>query len=265
MTNVDSGGWLETVLVRAREANWCTRPYCTTCGCLKFRQAYWAAAARQAGMGTARLESAPDPRGFLDGYSDTEREVIVRTLVGGLRQLPAKWSYSEAFQTIIIDLDPPLIMHGVPMDLDTELSATPAGEGLTQMREHAERQGSQRRQREAYESPQDVEERKRVKRQEKARAHALRQSQTLSRSAERSELLAVLARLSAAERLVRFAMDPALKLDWVSAEFIPAQESDLVDLETASAVALVARIGRRKGAWGRLRRMIEHRLKAERG
>ena len=68
---------------------------------------------------------------------------------------------------------------------------------------------------------------------------------------------------STAERLSRFATDPALTLDCVSAELIPAQERDLIDLEMAYAVALVARIGRRKGAWGRLRRMIEHRLETE--
>jgi len=262
MTNGDSGGWLEAVLVGAQDARWCMRPYCTTCGCLEFRLAFWAAAAREAGM-AIRFVSARHPQDFLAGFSGTDREVIVRTLVAGLRQLPPQWSDSEAFRTIIIDLDPPMILHGVPMALDSELSGTPAGEGLARMRAHAEGVRAERERREAYESPRAVEERKRVKREQRASAHALRQSETRRRNAERLELLAALARLSAAERLSRFATDPALKLDCVSAELIPAQERDLIDLEMAKAVALVARIGRRKGAWGRLRRMIEHRLKTE--
>ncbi len=258
MMNHDLSNWLEAVLVGARDAGWCMQPYCTTCGCLEFRRAYWTAATHQAGIGTTQLASARRPRDFLEGFSGAEREAIVRSLVAGLRQLTPQWSDSEAFRTIIIDLDPPFIKHGVPMDLGTELSATPAGEGLARMRTQAERIRVERKRREAYESPQAVKGRKRVTREEKARAHALRQSQTQKRNAERLELLAALARLPVTERLSRFAMDPALKLDWVSAELIPTQESDLVGLEKEEAVALVVRIGRRKGAWGRLRRMIDH-------
>jgi hypothetical protein len=216
-------------------------------------------------VGTARLKSACHPRGFFEGFSAGEREATVRALVAGLRQLTPEWGDTEAFRTIIIDLYPPLIMHGVPMDLVTELSGTPAGEGLVRMVAHDKSIRAERARREAYESPQAVEERKRVKREEKARAHALRQSQTRKRNIERLGLLAALARLSVAERLSRFAMDPALNLDCVSPELIPAQESELVDLETATAVDLIARISRRKGEWGRLRRMIEHRLKVESG
>lgn len=263
MTSRDSDGWLEVVLVDARNAGWCTRPHCTTCLCFEFRRAFWTAAARQAGVGTARLESARGPRGFFEGFSAGEREATVRALVAGLRQLPPQWSDSKAFRTIIIDLYPPLVMHGVPMALATELSGTPAGEMLARMEAHDELIRAERARREAYESPQAVEERKRVKREEKARAHALRQSKTLKRNAERLGLLAALARLSVTERLSRFAMDPALNLDCVSPELIRVQESEIVDLETATAVALIARIGRRKGEWGRLRRMIEHRLKTE--
>ena len=237
-------------------------PYCTTCGCMEFRRAYWTAAARQAGTGTG-CESARHPRGLFKHFSGSEREVIVRTLVAGLRQLSPKWIDSDAFRTIIIDLDPPLVIHGVPMVLDIELSGTPAGEGLAGMRAHAERVRTERQRRVAYDSPRAAEERKCAKREERASAHALRQSQARGRNAERLELLSALARLSAAERLRRFATDPALNLECVTAELIPAKESDLVDLEAAHAVSLVTRIGKRRGAWGRLRRMIERRLKTE--
>jgi hypothetical protein len=259
MTNRDSGGWLEAVLVDAQDAGWCMRPYCTTCGCLEFRRAYWAAAARQAGI-AIRFKSACLPHDFFMGVSAAEREMIVRTLVAGLRELPRIWSDSEAFETIIVDLDPPLVQHGVPMALDTELSASPAGEKLARMRAHAEEANARRKWQRAYESPQAVEERKRVKREKRAIAHARRQSETRRRNTERLELLAVLDRLSPAERLSRFASDPALNLDCVSDELIPAQERDLIDFDKAMAVALLTRIDRRKGAWGRLRRLLEHLL-----
>ncbi len=76
-------------------------------------------------------------------------------------------------------------------------------------------------------------------------------------------MLADLALLSAAKRLLRFATDPSINLDCVSDDLIPSQETDLVDFEKSQAVALAARIDRRKGAWGRVRRMIEHRLITE--
>lgn len=256
MSNREPGGWLADVLVGAQSARWCTRQFCTTCGCLEFRQAFWTAAARQAGI-DASFEAARLPREILSGVSVTDREGLVRTLVAGLRELPPRWTDSEAFRTIITDLDPSLIRHGVSMALDTELSGTPAGEALARMRAHFEEVRAQRHRQRAYESVQATEERRRAKRETRAIAHANRQSEARRRSAERLDLLVAIARLSPGERLVRFATDPALVLDCVPAGLIPAQELDLIDLERAKAVALLRRIGWRKGPWGRLRRMLE--------
>lgn len=262
MTDSISGSWLEIVLFNAQVAGWCMRPSCTTCGCLEFRHAYWTGAVQQAGM-SARIESPRHPRDLLAAFSSAEREVIVRTLVAGLRQLPPRWCHSEGFRAIIIDLDPPLIQLGVPMVLDTELYDTPAAEGLARMRAHASKLSEERRRNEAFNSPQAVEERKRVDRTRKAAEHALRLSETHWRNTQRLELLANLARLSIAERLSQFALDQTLNLDCVSAELIPGEDNDLNDMEMAKAVILVARIGQRKGAWGRLRRLIENWLQTE--
>ena len=211
----------------------------------------------------SQFQSAHFPQDILARASSAEREVLVRTLVAGLRELPPVWCNSEAFRTIITDLDPPLLLHGVAIVLSTELGATSAGEALARMRAHSAEVGEARRSRQAEESPQAVEERKRVKRVKSEIAHTRRQAETSRRNAERLELLAALAQLSAAERLVRFATDPEFKLDRVPAELVPTQEGDLIGLEKAMAVALSTRIGRRTGAWGRLRRMIEHLVRDE--
>lgn len=262
MTSQDSGGWLKALLAYAIEARWCTRPFCTTCGCVKFRHAVWSEAARQAGVETARLKCSGHPIALLASLSDGEREATVRALVAGLRQLPPWWCDSQAYRTILIELD---LMQDVPMNLDEELSGTPAGEALARKEAYEEEKWirAERARREADENRQAVEERKRIKREEKARAYALHQARARERNAARMKLLAALARLSVVERLTRFATDPALNIDWVSAELIPRQEGELVDLDKATAVALIERIGRRKGEWRRLRRMLEHRLKAE--
>lgn len=103
-------------------------------------------------------------------------------------------------------------MHGVPMSRGAELAGTAAGKGLKRMKAHVESVRAKRARHEAYESPEAVAERRRAKRQEKARARDLRQYQTQRKNAERLALLADLARLSVAERFSRFAMDPTLNL-----------------------------------------------------
>ena len=256
MTNREDVCWLESVLVRARDAEWCTRPYCTTCLCLDFRNAVWATAARQAGI-DCNVETGLLPHHVIAGIAVDDRDAVLRTVVAGLRQLPRRWTDSDAFRITMTDTDYLLRRHGVPIVLDAALSGTAAGEALSQMRSHFQEVEAEREQRRVYESPQAAQERSRLKREQRAIAHTSRQAETRRKNAERSELLAALARLSPVERLSRFAKDPALILDSVSAELIPAQKRDLVGLGKAEAAALIARIDRRKGAWGRLRDMLE--------
>jgi len=149
------------------------------------------------------------------------------------------------------------------MVLDTELSGTPAGEALGRMRAHADTVRLSREQRLASESPQAVEERRRVKRAQRATVQAQRHVDKRSRDIDRLKLLETLTLLSPAERLSRFATDTALNLDAVPTELIPAQEMDLVDLERAQLAALLMRISQRRGAWGRLRRMLKARVDDE--
>ena len=248
--------WLEAVLIRAKDARWCTQPYCTTCGSMEFRRAYWAAAARQAGI-PGPFGGARFPRDLFEGVSIAEHEVLVRTMVAGLRELSAERCGSAAFRTMIIDLDPPLLRHGVPMALDTVLSGTPAGKALAGMRAHSQELIDRQKRREAFESPEAIEERYRVRREESAIAQARRQSETRRRTAERKSLLAALASLSPAGRLTRLATDPKLNLDHVSPELIPVQQSDLIGLDKALVGELIARIGRRRGPWADLRRILE--------
>ena len=259
MTNREFGSWLESALVQARDAGWCTSPYCTTCGAMKFRRAYWSAAARQAGV-EGRFESARLPRDLLAGVPDTDRDALVHALVAGLRELRPPATDGNAFRTIILDLDPPFVKHGVAMSLDSSLSGTAAGAALGRMRDHSKALQAGRAQRLAYESPQAVEARQRAKREKRTAAQAQRRSEKQRRDVLRLELLETLTRLSPAERLLRFASDPDLVLDSVPVEFIELREINLADLPKTQTIALISRIDRRRGAWGRLRRRLENRL-----
>ncbi len=128
------------------------------------------------------------------------------------------------------------------------------------MLEYEKSRREARRQWEIYNSPEAAEERKRIKREKKAKEHALRQAKTLQKNAERLEMLSALTLLSPKERLSRFALDTKLNLDSITPELIPADENCLTGWNQSEARALITRIGRRKGSWGRLRRFIEHWL-----
>jgi hypothetical protein len=259
VTKHKHAGWLEEVLVGARDARWCTRPFCTTCGCLKFRQAYWSAAVRRAGI-AGNFDSARTPSDFLADVSNAERHAVVQTLVAGLRELSPMWAESEAFRVIVIDLEPPFFRHGVPMILDEALSGSPAADALRRMRAHDAEVRAQYERRLANESPAAAEERKRTRRAERAAAHARRQQETARRNRERLAMLGSLAQLSPVDRLKHFATDHRINLDGVPTELIPTQQGILLEMQESLVAKLLARIGRRRGAWGRLRLMLEGRV-----
>jgi len=259
----EATGWLKEILSRG---GWCTSPHCTTCGALEFRRAVWLEAARQAGVDvTSRFGRRDRSLAFLEMMSAVEREATVRAVVAGLRGLPSELVATEGFRTIMIDLHPPLLLHGVPMSLGEELAGTPAGEALARMEAHAAAVWAARARRAEYESPEAVEERRRRKRAKRARAHAARQARGRRRNAERLALLEALGHLPVSERLSRFASDPAINLDAISPDLVPTKEHEIADLDRETAVALIARIGGRRKEWGRLRRMLERRFHASPG
>jgi hypothetical protein len=262
MTQHDSGSWLEALINEAQESRWCTRPFCTTCGCSKFRLALWGEAMLQAGAGSERPQSSPDLRYRLNALSQSERARTVGAVIAGLRQLPEDCCDTDAIQTILVELYPLLLRHGVGLSLETELSGTRAGRCLARMIAHEQAVQKARNQHEAYESPEAVKERVRVRKAEKAQAHSLRQSQGQARAAARQELLAALGRLSASDRLVRFAVDSLLNIDSVSHDLIPVESGVVSSLDRATALTLLARVGQRKGAWDGLRRALETQLSA---
>ena len=258
MSTNTSNNWLDDIFQQAERSRWCTRPFCTTCGCQEFRPAYWSMAARHAGV--AVRQPVRHARDVLRGLSQTEVEAVVRSLVAGLRGLSQQWCGSDGLRTIMVDLDPPLLMHGVALDLARELAFTPAGAALMRMRAHEEQRRQERARREAYESPEAVEQRMRDEAERRAQQHAARQAEAAERGAERLRLLEQLAAMSPPQRLARFATDGGLNLDLIPQDLVPTRHADVAALDPQVAQALVGRIGGRRRAWGRLRREIESRF-----
>jgi hypothetical protein len=254
----DDDKWLNDVFHQAEESRWCTRPYCTTCGCHKFRSAYWCIAAQRAGIATPSI--ALYPRELLNGLLVHEVDAVVRSLISGVRGLRLEWCNSQSFQTVLIDLDStPNRISGAISLLD-ELSGTPAFAALRRIHAHARERSDARRRRETFESPEAVEERRRIEQQRRASQHADRQAETAARNVDRMKLLEQLAGLPTMQRLVKFATDVKLNLDCIPDELIPTQSSDVMGVDPVLSKALLDRIGNRRAAWGRLRRVIEQQF-----
>lgn len=257
MEQPDEDDWLRSVFDASVRMGWCAKPYCTTCGCVNFRRAVWSGAARHAGLAIP-FGNGVHPHHAIARLKRTDRESIARALIAGLRALPGKWLESDSLRTTLIEIGILRDLQFVSRGLEAELAGTTAGEALTRMRRHAADALERRRRYEASQTPEAIGERRRIKREASAAAHAVRLLKTLRRNAERVELLSALARQSPNERLKQLAIDRRLALDAVPAELIPSDPGELGELDRATAAALLTQIGRRRGRWGSLRRMLEH-------
>ncbi len=254
--------WLETVFRNAENARWCTRPFCTTCGCQEFRRAYLSGAAIQAGL-PVRFQAPRHPRRVFEDCSAHDQRLLVQALIQGLRRVSARWSNSDAIRTVLVDLQSYGLGHAHAAELLHQLRDTPAGVGMMLMREHAERQRERSLRHEQFNSALAVEERERLRREQAAQRHATRQTHARQRGQERLQLLASLAKLPMPDRLACLARDESIRLGMVTDAVLAVQHADLSGLGRAETAALVGRIGKRGGGWGRLRRLLEQRLAAE--
>jgi len=256
--------WLVDTLEYAQDSGWCIRPWCGTCGSLEFRRAIWKTAAQQAGI-NSNFDVVHQSWKILKGVRIEDLEQLIRALVAALRELPSRLAdpTSDAFKVIMIDLDSQQVREKTSLNIDAMLYGTYAGAALERMRAHHEEVLAERERQKEYESPRAVEERRQIKRERIAAAHALRQAATLKKNSERLELLDTLARMSSTKRLSYIATTPDLNIDMVADELVPKDRTELKDLEKEHTVTIIEKIDRRKGAWGHLRRGLEKRLNAE--
>lgn len=248
-------GWLSVVLTQAQESEWCLRHSCTTCGAMEFRRAYWSGARDDVGA-TVEIESARRPGDLLRHASPEDREAMVKSLVSALSALDVSEAESEGVGTILLDLDPPFLRYGVSVSLAEALGGTPVGMRLAAMRAHAAAVRAEREARAAFESAEAVESRRKEKRRATRAKVEEREREKAAMDAERVALLADLRGLDPADRITRFAHDEDLNLDSVPEDLIPTQGIATAQLDAAAVRRLLDRIGRRRGAWGRLRRWL---------
>lgn len=156
--------WLDSLIRQSITNRWCTKIYCTTCGCGPFRTALAQAAQKQ----------IPNPE---DRNSE---QAVLQTITLGLRQLDgdANYEYESAVRLILFLLDESGRNRSV---LQNELDGTWAGDVLRGMIAHHEGVQAGYAKRREYNRPEAVQERRAAKKAVKQAAHQER----LARKKER--------------------------------------------------------------------------------
>ncbi len=248
--------WLNSLIVEAGDNRWCTRIGCTTCGASEFRNRVFTDAIELAGIDVpdfARMTS----RRLLDTLSPTQRAPVFEEIVKGLRGVRSAGAPGlSALRLVIHDLEPPFMKWGVAASLSERLEGTVAGEVLASMKSHSAELSEMRARQTEYESPQAVERRReewRAKGEVQRRQHLERKA---ARDLVRDRVLNELAALSPTKRLLAIAThDQRTPLDAVPDDLVPL-DADLQSLSEETRTQLVAQIGKRRGAWGQLRRQL---------
>ena len=249
--------WLENIFIEAEENNWCTKPYCTTCASLEFRNTFWRTAAKQVNLENRFSSNYARIIDELSEFDSGKRERILKSLIDGLKTLPDSYCKSSGFRTLIIDIYPPFLKHGILIALGEELSGTSAGKNLKLMKEHHQRMVEEARQWSEYHSKDAAKERSKQKRINKEKNHLFRIEKSKIQNLRNIEKINALSKLNPTERLAKIAKDEIIILEAIPIDLIPTKEKDINGLGLLDAFSLIRKIDRRKKHWGRLRWMLE--------
>ena len=152
--------WLEAYLVEAVGKKLCTKIGCTTCGAMEFRRGVLSGLSIATGMS-------------LRQHFDRESNIaIARALAEVKSNTDAPRDLEDAVRCLLVDL-----WSGVPLldnDIEALLTESWAGELLRRMKAHHEAKQAERRAREAFEDPLNVQKRREEKKGLKREQHERR-------------------------------------------------------------------------------------------
>ena len=251
--------WLEEILEEAKRKNWCTMPYCTTCGSTEFRNRVFGTAASIAGIKLINRSSGLRVEGAIPEEDiDHCNRVVAEAIKAIPEPVDPYGKEREALVTlmILIGYADQLLGH-VGMSLLfpslVSLKGSWAGKILDERQEQQEVRAELRRER------MEQQQRARKLRGERDRVERIAY---LKRQRENNEQrLSVIERftsLSAGEKLQWMAeAEFPLVLDAIPEELIPIDEEDVEVLSSGERKALLEKLGqRRRGVWGRIRKLL---------
>ena len=153
--------WIHNLVKKAEDDNLCIRIGCTTCGSLEFRSKLMIQSAKEAGIYNEKFNS------LKLGDLDMERKKIcINEICNSLAQSNYKIpSYTTRF--ILYEI----YINGYIAIAEKILKDTPAGIILFSVREYSEKLKAEREERALYESKEATDQRRKLKKKEKAKAH----------------------------------------------------------------------------------------------
>lgn len=248
--------WLQGVIRESLAKSHCVAPYCTTCGASEFRSAVYAALWARA----CPLEKAALPSRLAD-FPTTAKPRVIDCLARALGEIQEcdevlRPKFKQAVRLLLIEMSHNLllgIMTG--KSVQSHLRGTYAGQVLREAEDHSNMLSARRAERDEYER--QVPERRRLRAAERQRAHLGRIEETRGKNDLRKDVLRKLVALEASERLRAMAsVSLAIPLDAVPAEMVPLDVTAIAKLPQTEIVNLQTKIGRRRGVWGELKRLL---------
>lgn len=255
--------WLGLLIDETVRKRWCLKSDCTTCGAFKFRSAVARRCIRLSGFRPIERHCF-DNEPLLSGVPINNRGHCFAVLVNGLRQLPEigfslsneeSRSQVNATHLLLIELE----YGGRPeysgKSLDDILHGSWAGSELARMRDHYAREQAWRREQEQYEAA--ASQRHQEAKRRRAVKHERRKKKKRERDEFRSNTITKLRAMSPIERLRAIAFETfSLPLEALPPDLAQLDPPLLGGLSWEIRKLLIKRIGSRRGAWGKLLKIL---------
>jgi hypothetical protein len=259
---IDQKPWLEQLLQKRRELNWCVKPGCTTCGCQYFRGHFLELLSRTIGF---QLSEQKGLRERLNAISSDDLALCFKEIVKALEELPKSNldnHDNQALEVILIDLYAmklaPLISLSQPYG-DIIKDTWVEGK-FSAIEDVAMRDREIQKERAEYNSPERVKEREekkeeiRIATQEKVKDRLEKSSQ---RKSEINDFLDSFSQRDEKSRLSTLASEELnMPLDVIPPDLVPVNPEIVSTLSEEDKDRLVARIDRRRGVWGELKEVL---------
>ena len=251
--------WLEALLSEAKRKNWCINAWCSTCGSLMFRNELLPRAARHVGV-----ELPPHGlrrSGPLAKNLDPENlQRCCTAILESMATLPESMGRGFHIAAVIFILnDLHQMMWPFLGVIETALEGTWVGEEYKALQEERveSRERAERHERRQKEERRLAVERRTQRTRERKAAIEARAHLKVERDLRRLAFLDELATLAPKTRIERLLNDDVeFPIGAVPADLIPDCKDLVRFLEPDTRARLIKTIGRRRGVWAPLRKVL---------
>tara|TARA_B100000941_G_C28415192_1_gene505713 strand:+ start:211 stop:723 length:513 start_codon:yes stop_codon:yes gene_type:complete len=153
--------WVYNLVKKSEEDNLCIKTGCTTCGSSEFRSLLMIQSAKEAGIYNEKLNSLK-----LADLDKEQKKICITEICNSLAQTNNEMP-SYAIRFILYEI----YLNDCVSIAEKILKDTLAGTILVSMQEHSRKLKAERKERSLYESKEATDQRRKLKKEEKAKAH----------------------------------------------------------------------------------------------